>query len=734
MIRVLYVDDESDLLEIGRIYLEESGDFSVATIESATAALALMKNERFDAVISDYQMPGMDGIELLKRVRRESGDIPFIIFTGRGREEIVIEALNSGADFYMQKGGDPTSQFAELRHKVLSAVGRQQAEKKARETTKELTTISDQLIHTMDALAVNEDLYRTLFHVMINGFAVHEIICDENGIPCNYRFLEVNPAFERMTGLCREEIIGKTVLDILPDTEPAWIGRYGKVALTGSTEHFEDYSKEMDKYFEVTVYQNARAQFTSIMADVTERKRAEEETAFKNVILSTQQETSQDGILIVNETGKILSYNQRFIEIWNIPEEVIESRSDERALQSVSEKLADPGAFLARVLYLYVHNKETSYEEILLSDGRVLERFSAPMFGKEGKYYGRVWYFRDITERILAEQLLRESEERVRKKLNALLLPTGDIATLALAEIIDTEAIQSLMNDFYALTQIGIAIIDLRGNVLVATGWQDICTKFHRVHPGACKNCIESDTVLSAKTAPGTFRTYKCKNQLWDVVTPVMAGNNHIGNLFFGQFLFEDEPVDYELFRSQALHYGFDEKEYLAALDRVPRWSKGKVDTAMNFYTRFAGMISKLSHGNIERARMMTERDLCLSSLRGSEEKFRSVTENAFDMIALLDLPGNFLECNQSCVSVLGYSHDELISKNLFTLMHPDDRENTATLVQEWMQDKGVNLAVSARIAGKDGSYRSADLRITLLTDEDETREKILVTGKEKKP
>jgi PAS domain S-box-containing protein len=356
------------------------------------------------------------------------------------------------------------------------------------------------------------------------------------------------------------------------------------------------------------------------------------------------------------------------------------------------------------------------------------------MFGKEGKYYGRVWYFRDITERILAEQLLRESEERVRKKLDALLLPAGDIGTLALAEIIDTGAIQSLMNDFYALTQIGIAIIDLRGNVLVATGWQDICTKFHRVHSGTCKNCIESDTVLSAKTDSGTFRKYKCKNNLWDVVTPVMAGNNHIGNLFFGQFFFDDEPVDYELFRSQARHYGFDEKEYLAALDRVPRWSKGKVDTAMNFYTRFAGMISKLSHGNIERARMVTERDLCLSSLRGSEEKFRSVTENAFDMIALLDLPGNFLYCNQSCVSVLGYSQDELIGKNLFTLMHPDDRENTATLVQEWMQDKGVNLAVSARISGKDGSYRRVDLRITLLTDEDETPEKILVTGQEEKP
>ena len=854
MIRVLYVDDEPELLEIGKLYLEESGDISVTTIESAPEALALIKKERFDAVISDYQMPVMDGIVLLKRVRSEGSKIPFIIFTGKGREEIVIEALNSGADFYLQKGGDPTPQFAELRHKLLSSIGLHNAEEKAREKDEELTTVSDQLHHTMDALAEREDLYRTLFHEMINGFAVHEIICDENGIPRNYRFLEVNPAFESMTGLCREEIIGKTVLDVLPDTEPFWIERYGQVALTGSTDHFENYFRVLDKFYEVTAYQNARGQFTTIIADITERKhaeraildserryrnlyqyaqvalfetsladakvvacnqrycdifgfasveeaigkdvlclyakaeereeikrilreqgfikdrtvlfinqssgreflgqfsaridpvrdiaegsiidvtdrkRAEEEITFKNVILSTEQETSPDGILIVNETGKILNYNQRFIEICGILEDVIASQSNEPTLQSVSEKLGDPEAFLARVTYLYVHKEEKTYEEIVLKDGRVLDRFSAPMFGAEGKYYGRVWYFRDITDRKRAEELLRESDNRVKKKLDALLLPAGDISTLALAEIIDIEEIQSLMNDFYALTHIGIAIMDLQGNVLIATGWQDICTKFHRVHPDTCKNCIESDTVLSTKIDPGTFRTYKCKNNLWDTVTPIMSGENHIGNLFSGQFLFDDEPVDYELFRSQARQYGFDEKEYLAALEQVPRRSRENVNTAMNFYTRFAAMISKLSCGNIQRVRMATERDLCLSSLHESEEKFRSVTENAFDMIALLDLQGNYLYCNPSCASLQGYSSEEMIGKNLFTLLHPDDRENTATLAQEWMHDTKVNLRVSARIAGKDGSYREVDLRITLLTDGKGTPQKILAIGQD---
>jgi hypothetical protein len=113
-------------------------------------------------------------------------------------------------------------------------------------------------------------------------------------------------------------------------------------------------------------------------------------------------------------------------------------------------------------------------------------------------------------------------------------------ANLELAEIVDTKAIQSLMENFYKLTHIPIGIIDIRGNVLVGVGWQDICTRFHRANPEACKHCIESDTKLSAGIPPGMFKQYKCKNNMWDVGTPIMVGSQHAGNIFLGQFFFED--------------------------------------------------------------------------------------------------------------------------------------------------------------------------------------------------
>ncbi len=131
MISILYVDDEPGLLELGQLFLEQTGEFRVDTVLSGEEALARIRKNQYDAVVSDYQMPEMDGISLLKKIRQSEGDLPFILFTGRGREEVVIEAVNNGVDFYLQKGGDPKAQFAELMHKVRQAVTRKHAEKES---------------------------------------------------------------------------------------------------------------------------------------------------------------------------------------------------------------------------------------------------------------------------------------------------------------------------------------------------------------------------------------------------------------------------------------------------------------------------------------------------------------------------------------------------------------------------------------------------------------------------
>ena len=129
----------------------------------------------------------------------------------------------------------------------------------------------------------------------------------------------------------------------------------------------------------------------------------------QNILLSTQQEASLDGILVVDEENHILSYNRRFVELWGLPPNLVEEGADEPVLQFVTAQTADPQSFLQRVQYLYEHRQATSQDEILLSDGRVFDRYSAQMLGSDDRYYGRVWYFRDITERKKIESEIRRA-------------------------------------------------------------------------------------------------------------------------------------------------------------------------------------------------------------------------------------------------------------------------------------------------------------------------------------
>ena len=125
---VLLVEDEPGQLELTRMALEQTEEIRVVAVSTAKKALEMMTKDHFDAIVSDYQMPGMDGIELLRSIRATGDPTPFLLFTGRGREEIAIAALNEGADFYVRKGMDMEAQFAELRNAIIQVVKRKGAE------------------------------------------------------------------------------------------------------------------------------------------------------------------------------------------------------------------------------------------------------------------------------------------------------------------------------------------------------------------------------------------------------------------------------------------------------------------------------------------------------------------------------------------------------------------------------------------------------------------------------
>ncbi|MFH0967513.1 MAG: PAS domain S-box protein, partial [Methanobacteriota archaeon] len=211
-ILVLYVDDEIDLLNLGKIYLERIGDFQVIPVPGATEAIALLKENLFDIIISDYQMPGMDGIAFLKYLKAKGNSTPFILFTGRGREEIVIEALNNGADFYLQKGGEQKSQFAELSNKIQTAVSRRRTEQNLVRKNLELQAAYEQIAATEEELRINlnklsrqEQVLREneeKFRAMVETIPVAASLSVGVEQKCEY----INPKFVSLFGYSLEDI------------------------------------------------------------------------------------------------------------------------------------------------------------------------------------------------------------------------------------------------------------------------------------------------------------------------------------------------------------------------------------------------------------------------------------------------------------------------------------------------------------------------------------------------
>jgi PAS domain S-box-containing protein len=183
MYSVLYVDDEIGFLDINKLLLERTGEFSVDTAQSAPEALEMIRATDYDAIVSDYNMPEMDGIALLKQVRSDYGNVPYLLFTGKGREEVVIAAVDNGVDYYIQKGTDINAMITELRHKIKRAIDRRR--------------MKDEL-----------EMSRQRLENIINFLPDATFVLNNYG-----SVIAWNRAMEKMTGIPEKEMLGKCDLE-----------------------------------------------------------------------------------------------------------------------------------------------------------------------------------------------------------------------------------------------------------------------------------------------------------------------------------------------------------------------------------------------------------------------------------------------------------------------------------------------------------------------------------------
>ena len=487
MISVLYVDDEPSLLDATKKFLEAKNELLVDTASNVPEALELLKIRKYDIIISDYQMPDIDGIEFLQMLRREKNTIPFIIFTGKGREEVVIEAYDAGADSYIAKGGAPKLLFMELARKI-------------------------------------------------------------------------------------EQIVT--------------------------------------------------------------RRRMEQDLLFSNTLLSTQQEVTLDGILVIDDDGKILSWNRRFMDMWPVSSGDLAEKSGERVLRSVLSHLHDPESFQEQVHYFRSHHHESGRDVLHLTDGRTLDCYSAPMVGSNKQYFGRIWYFRDISDQKKTEDALRKS--------------AADLARAQRVANIGSWSYNPTTGDLH---------------------WSD---QMYEIFTLPRTTSISMDQFLSIVHPDDRELTSSALRR-------ALAGSLN----FFDQ--------EYRI----VIKGGHIRKIY--ELAEISRSESG--EPVLVFGT----------------AEDVTERLFADETLTESERKYLKLIESANEGIFIIQ-DGVIPFVNPKALEIIGYSAEELATKNFLEHIHPDDRKETYDRHLRRLRGEPVEPVGNIRIIDKSGDTHWLEINAVMMS------------------
>jgi PAS domain S-box-containing protein len=222
-------------------------------------------------------------------------------------------------------------------------------------------------------------------------------------------------------------------------------------------------------------------------------------------------------------------------------------------------------------------------------------------------------------------------------------------------ELININFLKKIADNIYEIAGIHMSVCDTDGNLLFVVGQADICSKFHRVNPITCNRCSISDRYANDHIGKDGYIEYKCLNNIRDIAMPIVISDIHIATIFFGQFFYDDEVIEIEYFRAQALEFGFDEKEYLDALSRIPILSKDKVKHIMEYYK---ALVMTLAESGLR----LLEYENSQKELKKSQKYLNTILNSVNDAIFIGDVYGNILDVNETAISMFGYSRNELMN------------------------------------------------------------------------
>ena len=385
-IHVLHVDDDLGILKITKQCLEMQGPFQVDTANSVEEAWSKLEKERYNAVVSDYQMPGKDGLEFLKELREKGNKTPFIMFTGKGREEVAIKALNLGANQYLNKTGETETVYTELTHAITELARTEKAE---------------------EALRESEEEYRDLFKNAMDAI----ITLDLKG-----SITAVNNSVLRF-GYKKEDLVGKNILDFVSkEYWSAVMMDFSKVTqgelARNEIELIVPTGKIIGEYYaRAMVKENNVSGVQISIRDVTERKKSEEllresEERFRGLFESIQDPVG----IFVGKEGQLIDYNTAFKKSSGYTDEELKGKvfldfvhPDDRAM--VLEKYRTEYSEDEFPIIYEIRGVNKKGKSIPLE-------LSVSRYRKKDKVIGIEVIHRDLTERKKADRAVLESREK----------------------------------------------------------------------------------------------------------------------------------------------------------------------------------------------------------------------------------------------------------------------------------------------------------------------------------